>query len=126
MDSGDGRSHSRRMTLDDATRIAATDAAVRIAALPLPYDELFARGDVTVEFYAPRGVDDQTPHDRDEIYIVATGAGTFLRNGERVAFAPGDFLFVAAGEEHRFEDFGEDFGTWVIFFGPIGGCRPKP
>jgi mannose-6-phosphate isomerase-like protein (cupin superfamily) len=112
------------MPPDDTTRIAALDAAARIAALPLPYDELFARGDLSVEFYARRGVDLQEPHDRDEIYIVATGSGTFLRSGERVPFAPGDFLFVAAGEEHRFEDFGDDFGTWVFFFGPVGGCRP--
>jgi len=109
---------------DDTTRIAALDAAARIAALPLPFDVLFERGDLSVEFYAPRGVDLQEPHDRDEIYIVATGSGTFVRSGERVPFASGDFLFVAAGEEHRFEDFGDDFGTWVFFFGPVGGCRP--
>jgi mannose-6-phosphate isomerase-like protein (cupin superfamily) len=112
------------MIPDDTTRIAAVDAAARIAALPLPYDVLFERGDVTIEFYAPRGVDRQEPHDRDEIYIVATGSGTFVRGEERVPFAPGDFLYVSAFETHRFEDFGDDFGTWVVFFGPVGGCRP--
>jgi mannose-6-phosphate isomerase-like protein (cupin superfamily) len=124
MDSDARRSHSLPMIPDDTTRIAAVAAAARIAALPLPYDVLFERGDVTVEFYAPRGVDRQEPHDRDEIYVVATGSGTFVRGEERVPFGPGDFLYVSAFETHRFEDFGEDFGTWVVFFGPVGGCRP--
>jgi len=112
------------MIPDDITRIAATDAAAGIAALPLPYDVLFERGDLSIEFYAPRGADTQEPHDRDEIYIVATGSGVFRRGDARLPFGPGDFLFVAAGETHRFEEFGDDFGTWVVFFGPPGGCRP--
>jgi len=38
-----------------------------------------------------------------------------------VPFTAGDFLFVSAGVEHRFEEFSKDFKTWVIFFGPKGG-----
>jgi len=30
-------------------------------------------------------------------------------------------LFVPAGVEHRFENFSDDFATWVIFYGPEGG-----
>jgi len=30
-------------------------------------------------------------------------------------------LFVAAGEEHRFTEFTDDFATWVFFYGPEGG-----
>ena len=30
-------------------------------------------------------------------------------------------LFVKAGHEHRFENFTDDFATWVIFYGPDGG-----
>jgi hypothetical protein len=26
---------------------------------------------------------------------------------------------------HRFEDFTDDFATWVIFYGPEGGERPR-
>ena len=40
---------------------------------------------------------------------------------ERHGFAPGDMLFVPAGTVHRFEDFSDDFATWVIFYGPEGG-----
>ena len=30
-------------------------------------------------------------------------------------------IFVPAGIEHRFENFTDDFSTWVIFYGPAGG-----
>jgi mannose-6-phosphate isomerase-like protein (cupin superfamily) len=94
-------------------------------ALPGPGGERFAtvfrHGSLDVELYAPRERDDQTPHARDEVYVVATGSGTFVRDGERVAVGPGDFLFVPAGMEHRFEGFSDDFATWVLFYGPKGG-----
>ena len=41
--------------------------------------------------------------------------------GQRIAFGPGDVLFVGAKVEHRFEDFSDDFATWVVFYGPRGG-----
>ena len=84
---------------------------------------LIAHGSMQLRYYAPTGTDPQTPHDQDEIYIVAKGRGWFSRGAERVAFEPGDALFVAAGVEHRFEDFSSDFGTWVVFYGPKGGER---
>ncbi len=82
---------------------------------------LMAHGSMTLRYYAPEGEDNQTPHDQDELYIVASGQGTFLREDRKVAFGPGDVLFAAAGEEHRFVDFSEDFATWVVFYGPEGG-----
>jgi Cupin domain len=83
--------------------------------------ELFRHGTLTVKLYAPRGSDGQIPHTRDEIYVIATGKGRFLREGKEATFGPGDVLFVAAGEEHRFVDFSDDFATWVFFYGPEGG-----
>ena len=82
---------------------------------------LFEHGSMHLRFYAPKGQDAQTPHDQDEIYVVASGTGTFVRESERVPFGPGDSLFFAAGETHRFEDFSDDFATWVVFYGPKGG-----
>jgi mannose-6-phosphate isomerase-like protein (cupin superfamily) len=78
------------------------------------------RGEMTLRHYAPKGVDNQTPHDQDELYIVIAGRGIFERDGRQVAFGPGDALFAAAGEEHRFVDFSDDFETWVVFYGPRG------
>ena len=83
--------------------------------------EAFSHGTLLVELYAPVGCDPQTPHSRDEVYIVVSGTGDFVVAGERSCFKPGDALFVAAGVEHRFENFTADFTTWVIFYGPVGG-----
>ena len=85
---------------------------------------LLQHGSLEVRYYAPQGTDPQAPHPRDELYVVASGRGWFVRGPERVPFEPGDALFVAAGVEHRFEDFSPDFGTWVVFYGPEGGERP--
>jgi mannose-6-phosphate isomerase-like protein (cupin superfamily) len=81
----------------------------------------FTRGTLEVELYAPQGTDGQTPHSRDEVYIIVSGTGTFFCAGERAPFGPGDFLHVPATLEHRFENFSEDFVTWVLFYGPSGG-----
>jgi len=85
--------------------------------------EAFAHGTLTVELYAPAGVDSQSPHDRDEVYFVVSGSGDFVVGSERSAFHPGDALFVPAHAEHRFENFSADFATWVVFYGPPGGER---
>ena len=82
---------------------------------------LLKQGSMELRYYAPKGDDPQTPHDQDEIYIVASGRGFFVRGPERVAFGPHDALFVTAGVPHRFEDFSPDFGTWVVFYGKKGG-----
>ncbi|MDR3389821.1 MAG: cupin domain-containing protein [Rudaea sp.] len=85
--------------------------------------EAFAHGTLAVELYAPVGRDPQSPHNRDEVYFVISGCGDFLNAGERTPFRAGDALLVAAGVEHRFENFSEDFATWVVFYGPAGGER---
>jgi mannose-6-phosphate isomerase-like protein (cupin superfamily) len=87
------------------------------------YAELFRHGTLAVEIYAPKGVDLQQPHTRDELYIVVSGRGWFFVEGQRYEFAPGDALFAAAGEVHRFEDFTDDLLVWVAFYGPEGGER---
>lgn len=89
----------------------------------LPYVELFTHGSLSVEIYQPVGVDEQTPHTRDEVYVVVSGSGDFVNDGIRKPFQPGELLFVPAGIEHRFENFSDDFATWVIFYGPEGGER---
>lgn len=106
-----------RVALANAMRSVPTPDGTRFA-------ELFRHGTLLVEWYAPRGADPQQPHTRDEAYIVVSGDGTFVCGGERTPFGPGDFLFVPAGAEHRFEKFTDDFGVWVLFWGPEGGEAP--
>jgi len=96
--------------------------------LPGPKGERFAKvlghGSMEVEVYAPRGTDPQTPHTRDELYVVVSGSGEFVNGPERHEFGPGDVLFVPASVEHRFEDFTDDLVVWVVFYGPEGGEAP--
>lgn len=84
---------------------------------------VFRHGTLLVELYAPRGHDPQTPHTRDEVYVIVQGRGTFYDGSERRPFTAGDCLFVAAGVEHRFEEFSDDLAMWVMFYGPEGGER---
>jgi mannose-6-phosphate isomerase-like protein (cupin superfamily) len=113
---GEGTPQIRRATVGEA-----------LARLPLPKGErsvtVFEHGTLAVKLYAPRDTDPQTPHSRDEVYIVAHGRGDFVHQGQRQTFGPGDFLFAAAGEEHRFENF-SDLSLWVMFYGPEGGEVP--
>ena len=107
----------------DIVRLA--DALARVPAeAELPFTQVYTHGSLEVELYAPRGQDLQKPHSRDEVYIVAHGSGEFVNGEERVAFGPGDFLFVPAGREHRFVGFTDDLAVWVLFYGPEGGERP--
>ena len=82
---------------------------------------IFTSGMLEIRWYAPHGVDPQTPHARDEAYVIVSGEGYFRCDGTLTPCRTGDFLFVPAHSEHRFEDFSEDFATWVIFYGPEGG-----
>jgi mannose-6-phosphate isomerase-like protein (cupin superfamily) len=83
--------------------------------------ELFRHGTLSVELYAPRGTDPQSPHSRDEVYAVVQGTGWFRNGPDRHRFGPGDVLFVPARVEHRFEEFTDDLIVWVFFYGPEGG-----
>ncbi len=78
-------------------------------------------GTMKVGLSAPCEWDAQGPHRQDELYIVISGTGDFVKGTERRGSAPRDVLFVEAGIEHRFENFSAAFATWVIFWGAQGG-----
>lgn len=84
-------------------------------------DYAIRNGSMRAGLYAPRGRDDQGPHKQDELYIVLSGSGRFMKNGEERAFQPNDLIFVEAGANHRFVHFTDNFAAWVIFWGPDGG-----
>jgi len=117
------------MAQDDVRTGATAHMAVAHAMAVLQHAEgvrsvpLFRHGTLLVKYYAPRGEDPQKPHAQDEAYVIARGSGTFFDGTTRRPFAPGDLLFAAAGVAHRFEDFTDDFGVWVLFYGPEGGER---
>jgi mannose-6-phosphate isomerase-like protein (cupin superfamily) len=98
------------------------------AAIPGPSGEhsisFLRRGSLDVKLSRPLPPNQQTPHAQDEVYIVIRGRGVLFHEGERESFEAGDCLFVPAGTEHRFEDFGKDLAVWVVFYGPPGGEIP--
>ncbi|GAB4022664.1 cupin domain-containing protein [Spirosoma koreense] len=104
-----------------AIHLTPADALHQLQGHSKEFIELFAHGSLVVEYYKPDRIDRQTPHERDEVYVVTSGTGTFNYAGQRSAIKPGDLLFVPAGVDHRFENFTDDFATWVLFYGPIGG-----
>ena len=83
-------------------------------------------GSLKMYLYEPRGTDLQPVHEQDEVYVVVAGSGLFAIGNdenslERTPFVPGDAIFAPAGAVHRFEEFSDDFSTWVVMYGPPGG-----
>jgi mannose-6-phosphate isomerase-like protein (cupin superfamily) len=83
--------------------------------------KVMQHGSMSVEIYRPINIDPQTPHVQDELYVIINGSGEFYLNGNITEFQQGDIIFVPAGAVHRFENFTDDFATWVIFYGSAGG-----
>jgi hypothetical protein len=52
-----------------------------------PFLLAFEHGSLSVELYAPRGIDAQSPHRRDELYVVVRGEGWFVNGSDRHHFA---------------------------------------
>ena len=97
------------------------------AAYPegVPFGRVMAHGSMSVEVFAPGsnsdGRDRQQPHTQDELYFVHSGQAEIIINGPRHDAGAGDAFFVAAGAAHHFENFSNDFVTWVVFYGPQEG-----
>lgn len=107
---------------DTATSETHVSAATMMAKLPGKKGEWFSlamkQGETEVVIYSPKSKDLQTPHLRDEFYFIISGSGLFFNGTTKQKFKTGDVIFVPAKTEHRFEDFTDDFATWVIFVGP--------
>jgi len=81
-----------------------------------PFVLLMKDREMSVEYFAPKDTDTQTPHEQDELYVIASGSSDFVRENEVVSCKTGDVLFVPAAMVHRFQNFSDDFATWVIFY----------
>jgi mannose-6-phosphate isomerase-like protein (cupin superfamily) len=102
------------ITVDEALALLPTPEGKRSVAM-------FEHGTMQIKLYAPRGGDAQSPHARDEVYVVAKGTGWFRNGEQRHRFAPNDVLLVRAHVVHRFEEFSDDLAVWVFFYGSEGG-----
>lgn len=77
----------------------------------------FNNGDCLIEYWTPRDIDVQKPHDRDEVYVLTKGHADFELAGEKRSVTAGDLIFVPAGAQHRFFNFSDDLAMWIVFFG---------
>ena len=102
-------------------RLTIQNALKELSDTEKPFKTMFEHGSLQVEIYKPVKVDLQSSHTRDELYVIASGTGEFINGSEQHNVEQGEVLFVAAGVEHRFINFSEDFSTWVFFYGPEGG-----
>jgi mannose-6-phosphate isomerase-like protein (cupin superfamily) len=97
------------------------------AKIPGPKGEqgakVLSRGTLDLKLNVLLPPNAKATHEQDEIYIVLAGRGVFVHNGVRDRVEQGDFLFIAAGIEHYFEDFTE-LTLWRIYYGVSGGEIP--
>ena len=111
--------------MNSASRASHSSLENAINSGPPPEGNLaipvFGHGSMEAELYLPEAIDPQSPHTRDEIYIVAKGFGKFFDGETIIDVKEGSFIFVPAGTGHRFLDFSKGFAVWVIFYGPEGG-----
>jgi len=67
---------------------------------------------------AAGGVDDQSPHREDEVYVVTAGAAELEVEGRRTPVGPGTVAFVPRRAAHRFVDITADLEVSVVFAPP--------
>ena len=83
--------------------------------------EAFKNGTMSLIYFAPEGLDYQTPHDQDELYFILEGSGVIEIEGEKLSFQKGSSIFVAAGQKHRFLGDLSELKMWAVFWGVKGG-----
>ena len=109
--------HSNLLLMKHNYHISIDEAHKLLTKANNKFVEVMDDGKMTVEYYAPKVSDEQQPHTKNELYVIASGNSGFYRNGEMIECSQGDVIFVPAHMEHRFLNFSDDFATWVIFYG---------
>lgn len=91
---------------------------------PNHYVEHLSVADLSVGSYSipAAGLDDQTPHTEDEIYVVTAGHARIVTPGGSAEVGPGSVIYVPAAEQHQFVDITEDLSLLVVF-APAYGSR---
>jgi quercetin dioxygenase-like cupin family protein len=80
--------------------------------------EAFVDGGIEVRF-TPRPSSGLHTHERDELYVVASGSGSYRVEDKATAVGAGDLCFAAAHVAHGFENVTDDFAIWIVFYGPM-------
>lgn len=86
------------------------------------HDEYFVHhGTMRMRMDRPTMPNVQEPHEQDELYLIISGSGRFVKAGEERAFSAGDAIFAEAGCEHHFAEITPDMRMWILYWGPDGG-----
>lgn len=90
------------------------------APAPTRYTEHLRAPGISVGTYSipRRGMDDQTVHAEDEIYVVTAGAATIWADTGSARVGAGSVIYVPAGEAHHFVDVSADLSLVVVFAPP--------
>jgi mannose-6-phosphate isomerase-like protein (cupin superfamily) len=93
---------------------------VDVSFEPNEYIEQLRTADLSFGTYTipVGGVDDQSPHAEDEIYVVTQGRARIVTPNGAAEVGPGAVIYVPAGEVHRFVDMTEDLALLVMFAPP--------
>jgi mannose-6-phosphate isomerase-like protein (cupin superfamily) len=105
--------------MDKTPSPISLEAARKLPWRPGRSAEAFVDGELEVRFTPAPSKGMQTPHERDELYIVASGTALYRVEDNVTEVGAGDLLFAAAHVVHGFEDFSRDFTIWIIFYGPV-------
>lgn len=102
-------------------KVSLEQAFIKLRNTETPFEQVMANGTMRVEIYKATKIDLQEPHTQDELYIIISGKSNFYNDGDTTNFKALDALFKPASKEHRFQNFTDDFATWIIFYGKQGG-----
>jgi mannose-6-phosphate isomerase-like protein (cupin superfamily) len=77
------------------------------------------RGPLKVVFIRPT-IEKTETHQRDEVYVVTSGALSLIVEGKAHRLETGDAAFVPAGAEHTFHELTGDVHLWSVRSTPAG------
>lgn len=105
------------MSIEEVAGFEAHELSARARELGAQWHEFLRVPAMSMGIYRlpGGGVDNQSPHNEDEVYHVLSGSGKITVEGATRDVAPGSIVYVPALAEHRFHDFPEDLEVLVIF-----------
>lgn len=83
----------------------------------------FASDTLSVQLYTPKSGMYPTPPGVHIIYIVMRGRANMVVGHEKHDMKPGDVIPVGVDVTHEFENFTDDFATYVIFWRSLDDLR---
>ena len=87
------------------------------------FNTIFEHGSLLLEIYASASHDPQSPHTRDEIYVVMQAAAN-SSTATPSQLRPRRFSLRARRSRAPLVNFTDDFATWLYFYGPEAAeCR---